>query len=82
MTKEDFENCLKSIAEFETCEEFWELFLHLKLPTQLPLRSKIFIFKGDIKPTWEHPDNFYGGRIFIDMPSNSEANMTWQNLIL
>lgn len=58
MTQEDFESRLKEIAMFETCEEFWELFLFLKLPTQLDAKSKIFIFKRDIKPTWEHHENF------------------------
>ena len=57
MTKEDFESKLQKIASFETAEEFWDIFLWLKLPSEQGLKSKIFIFKNDITPTWENKEN-------------------------
>ena len=57
MTKEDFEKQLEEVTSFDNYNDFWELFLHLKLPTELQANQKIFIFKNKIKPTWEHPEN-------------------------
>ena len=82
MTKEDFQNQLQKITSFSTDEEFWNLFLRMKLPTNLHLKSKIFIFKRDISPIWEQEENRNGGRIYVKLPLNRESNDIWQNLIL
>lgn len=34
----------------------------------MALKSKIFIFKNNITPTWENKDNYHGGRLFIKLP--------------
>ena len=82
MTKEDFENQLKPLTSFETAEQFWDIFLHLKLPSKLHLKSKLFIFKGDVQPVWEHPENKNGGRLYFKLPMNKESEEMWQNLSL
>ncbi len=82
MTKEDFQSQLQPLVAFQTDEEFWRIFLHLKLPTALQLKSKIFIFKENILPIWEHPENKEGGRIYIKLPLNRECDEIWQNLVL
>ena len=82
MTKEAFQNQLQKLTSFNTDEEFWQLFLRLKLPTSLQLKSKLFIFKRDISPIWEQDENKFGGRIYVKMPLNRDANDVWQNLVL
>ena len=82
MTKEDFELHLNPLYHFDTAEDFWEMFLCMKLPTQLHLKSKIFMFKADILPTWEHEGNKGGGRIYIKIPLNKETDEIWQNVVL
>ncbi len=82
MTKEDFQSQLQPLVYFKTDEVFWRVFLHLKLPTALQLKSKIFIFKESILPIWEHPENKDGGRIYIKLPLNRECDEIWQNLVL
>lgn len=82
MTKEDFEFHLKQIGTFKTYTDFWNIFLHLKLPTNLHLKSKIFLFKKNILPIWEREENADGGRIYIKIPNNQEANVIWQNVVL
>ena len=65
------------VASFDNYEDFWEIFLYLKLPSQLAPSSKLFIFKNDIKPTWENPDNAQGGRIHVDMNISHDTNVVW-----
>ena len=82
MSKEAFQTQLQKITSFTTDEEFWQLFLRLKLPTSLHLKSKLFIFKGEVSPVWEHDENKSGGRIYVKMPLNRETDDIWQNLVL
>lgn len=44
--------------------------------------SKLFLFKNDIKPTWENPDNAAGGRIHVDLTIAHDTNVVWQNTVL
>ena len=82
MSKEAFQNQLQRLTSFNTDEEFWNLFLRMKLPSQLHLKSKVFIFKRDISPIWEQDENKNGGRIYVKLPLNKESDEIWQNLIL
>ena len=82
MTKEDFTYHLKPLTSFDTDEAFWDVFLCLKLPTALQFKSKLFIFKEDIQPLWEDKKNEGGGRIYIKVPLNREADDIWQNTVL
>lgn len=82
MSKEDFQKMLKPLKDFGTVEEFWDLFLHMKLPTQLGMKSKIFVFKEHIFPSWEDAHNKDGGRIYIKLPLNPETDEIWQNVVL
>ena len=82
MTKEAFQSQLQKVTSFSSDEEFWNLFLRLKLPTSLHLKSKVFIFKREISPIWEQDENKNGGRIYVKLPLNRESDEIWQNLVL
>lgn len=81
MTKEDFMNNLKCIYSFDTLEDYWLVFLRLKLPSELPLYNKLYLFYFDIPPIWENPKNKFGGRIFIKV-LKCVGDIVWQNLCL
>ena len=82
MSKEAFQSQLQKVISFSTDDGFWNLFLRLKLPSALHLKSKLFIFKKDISPIWELEENKSGGRIYVKLPLNRESDEIWQNLVL
>lgn len=82
MTAQDYETQLQPIIAFNTAEKFWEVFLHLRLPRNMILKSKISIFKGDVKPMWELPEFQGGGRLFFQLALCPESEQMWQNLLL
>ena len=82
MSKEDFESQMKLVTHFDTIDEFWRTFLHLKLPSELQLKSKLIVFKDKIDPLWEHPQNKFGGSIYIDFKVSEETDEAWQGLVL
>ena len=82
MSKEDFQQMLKGLDAFDSAKAFWRQFLHIKLPTQLGSKSKVFIFKNRIFPSWEDPKNKNGGRVNVKLPLNPDTDEIWQNTVL
>ncbi len=48
-----FDQQLRKIGTFATCEQFWELYSHLISPGELQSHSDFHLFKEGIKPMWE-----------------------------
>ena len=82
MTQADYESQLQPVISFDTAELFWQLFLHLKLPSQFTLRSKIYVFKAGVRPLWEAAANQAGGRLYFKLPLREETEECWQGLLL
>lgn len=77
---EEFEDNLKQIATFETAEEFWGIYQHMKRPDALPRGCEFFLFKKGIKPLWEDMPNVGGGRFFLSMKKSGVTNKVWEDL--
>eukprot|EP00095_Tigriopus_kingsejongensis_P005976 maker-scaffold48_size466083-snap-gene-2.8 protein:Tk05976 transcript:maker-scaffold48_size466083-snap-gene-2.8-mRNA-1 annotation:"eukaryotic translation initiation factor 4e" len=57
-----WKNNLKFIVSIFHVEEFWGLFNHVEIPSNLSALVDYSLFKKDIQPMWEDPMNRYGGR--------------------
>lgn len=77
---EEFEDNLKQISTFETAEEFWGIYQHMKRPDALPRGCEFFLFKKGIKPLWEDMANVGGGRFFLSMKKSGITNKVWEDL--
>lgn len=55
------DNLLK-VAKFQTVEDFWALFHHIEVASNLQVGSDYNLFKDEIEPMWEDPNNRKGGR--------------------
>ena len=66
------ENNLQKVFEFDTVEDFWGLFYHLKSPIQLSNGRDLCLFKAGIKPVWEDENNVGGGSWAIQFTVRSE----------
>ena len=60
-----WEQCLKTVATFESVEDFWALYNHIQLPTGLTNGCDYYLFKDKIMPMWEAEGNKNGGRWLI-----------------
>lgn len=77
---EEFQDNLRKIADFDTAEEFWGIYQHMKRPSTLPRGCEFFLFKEGIKPLWEDEANFGGGRLFLSMKKDTITNKVWEDL--
>jgi len=60
---------LKKITTFDTVEDFWCMFNHLKPASALMPGSNYHLFKSGIEPKWEDAANSRGGKWTITVPS-------------
>ncbi|CAK1552806.1 unnamed protein product [Leptosia nina] len=81
--KTSWEDNLVRVAGFNTVEDFWCLYHHTKLPTELKTGQDYLIFKESIEPIWEHPANKKGGRWIINFDkSKISLDTLWLQLTL
>jgi translation initiation factor 4E len=55
--QKEYENQVIKIAEFETIEDFWAIFQHLRKPDSCRPGIQFQLFRADIKPIWEDINN-------------------------
>lgn len=79
---EEFEDNLKEIASFNSAEEFWGIYQHMKRPDALPRGCEFFLFKKGVRPLWEDMANVGGGRFFLSMKKSAVTNKVWEDLLI
>jgi translation initiation factor 4E len=72
------------VLTFSTVEEFWELYNHVVPASKLAEGSNYHLFKENIQPAWEDPENTKGGRWMINYePSQrQEIDVHWLYTVL
>jgi len=80
LDKKDYEVQVKKIAEFDTVEDFWGIFQHLRKPDSCRPGIEYFMFKEPIKPMWEDESNRNGGRISIKLRKDF-TTIIWEEMI-
>lgn len=76
----EYEKTLHAIATFDTVEDFFLVYKHLKRPSTLPLVSDYHIFKKGIRPIWEDDDNKKGGKWIVRL-KKGVADRYWEELV-
>ena len=69
----NFDQNLKLIGRFGTCEQFWSLYSHLVKPGDLASHSDFHLFKMGIKPMWEDEANKFGGKWIVRLRKGSPS---------
>ena len=80
MEKEKYELQVKKIADFDTIEDFWSIFQHLRKPDSCIPGIEYFMFKEPIKPLWEDENNKNGGRFSIKL-KHGYTTIIWEEMI-
>ncbi|XP_032511487.2 eukaryotic translation initiation factor 4E-1A-like isoform X1 [Danaus plexippus] len=79
----DWGKNLVNLASFDTVEDWWCLYHHMKLPSELEVGQDYAIFKKGISPTWEDEANTNGGRWIFSFGRNvSDLDSKWLLTVL
>ena len=76
--KEFFEKIIK-IGDVTNITEFWDIFQHMKKPSQCPVGTDYHIFKRGIIPMWEDNNNKDGGKLSV-LLTWKYANLIWEEV--
>lgn len=76
----EYEKTLHAMAGFDSVEDFFTIYKHLKRPSTLPLVSDYHIFKKGIRPVWEDEENKKGGKWIVRL-KKGVADRYWEDLL-
>lgn len=74
-----------AITSFETVEDFWSLYNHIKFASEIKSGNDYSLFKNNIRPMWEDDANKNGGRWVISLAKytrHNELDNLWLDVIL
>eukprot|EP01004_Peranema_trichophorum_P008795 NODE_7545_length_766_cov_32.813375_g6933_i0.p1 GENE.NODE_7545_length_766_cov_32.813375_g6933_i0~~NODE_7545_length_766_cov_32.813375_g6933_i0.p1 ORF type:complete len:195 (-),score=19.15 NODE_7545_length_766_cov_32.813375_g6933_i0:132-716(-) len=86
VTSDWFQN-LQQVAVFDTVEDFWCTFHHIKRPNDLEFGSNYHVFRTGVKPMWEDDYNTKGGKWVMTIPQTAKDDLNrlddlWELLLL
>lgn len=72
------------VSTFDTVEDFWSLYNHIKQPAEIKSGNDYSLFKEGIRPMWEDDFNKAGGRwvLMIGRNQKEELNKLWLDTVL
>ncbi|XP_077477220.1 LOW QUALITY PROTEIN: eukaryotic translation initiation factor 4eb [Stigmatopora argus] len=76
---------LRLISKFDTVEDFWALYNHIQLSSNLMSGCDYSLFKDGIEPMWEDERNVRGGRWLITLNKQqrrSDLDRFWLETLL
>ena len=85
-TEDDWLASFKTINKIATIEDYWNTMNNI--PSWIDMKSGVIysIFKNDIQPAWEHPDNINGISLtfFIDKKKNNVRHVKtlYENILI
>ena len=78
--KSEYVNQVKKIAEFDTIEDFWAIFQHLRKPDSSFEGIEFQLFKNPIKPIWDDENNINGGSVSIKL-NKDFTTIIWEEMV-
>eukprot|EP01016_Furgasonia_blochmanni_P042965 TRINITY_DN5770_c0_g1_i1.p1 TRINITY_DN5770_c0_g1~~TRINITY_DN5770_c0_g1_i1.p1 ORF type:complete len:258 (+),score=52.02 TRINITY_DN5770_c0_g1_i1:157-930(+) len=77
----EYEETIRRVGSFDTIEDFWMYYQHIRRPDTLPSGVEFYLFQEGIRPMWEDEANRNGGK-FVLRIQKTYANRFWEDLIL
>lgn len=80
-----WEDQQNEVSSFDTVEDFWSLYNHIKGASEIKQGCDYSLFKKNIRPMWEDEGNKRGGRWIMSFPRTSrrqELDSLWLDVIL
>ena len=76
--KEFFSKIIK-ISDASNINEFWEIYQHMKKPSECPVGTDFHVFKKGIIPMWEDNMNKDGGKLSV-LLTYKYSNLIWEEV--
>ena len=76
-----YESKNKKIAEFDTTEDFWKIYQHIKKPDNCQEGIQLKMFKDNIEPKWDDASNKNGGKMTL-LCNKEYTSIIWEEIIL
>ena len=76
-----YESKNKKIAEFDTIEDFWKIYQHIKKPDNCQEGIELKMFKDNIEPRWDDDSNKNGGKLIL-LCNKEYTSIIWEEIIL
>ena len=76
--KEFFSKIIK-ISDASNINEFWEIYQHMKKPSECPVGTDFHVFKKGIVPMWEDNMNKDGGKLSV-LLTYKYSNLIWEEV--
>ncbi|KAG8513086.1 Eukaryotic translation initiation factor 4E type 1B, partial [Galemys pyrenaicus] len=76
---------LHLVTKFDTVEDFWAIYSHVKLASKLSSGCDYALFKDGIEPMWEDSKNKWGGRWLVSLAKQQrhiELDGLWLETLL
>ncbi|XP_045446336.1 eukaryotic translation initiation factor 4E1-like [Melitaea cinxia] len=81
--QKNWEENLVKLTTFDTVEDYWCLYHHMKRPSELNSGQEYAVFKNNARPTWDDDANKRGGRWLINLEKKSQAlDDVWLYVVL
>ena len=77
----EYKSQIKKISTFDTIEDFWAIYQHLKKPDNCNPGIEIQMFKDEIKPMWEDDLNKNGGKLTLNC-NKGYTTIIWEEILL
>lgn len=79
-----WEDNLSEITSFDTVEDFWSLYNHIKLSSEIRVGSDYSLFKQGIRPMWEDDANKRGGKWVMNLTKpqrTTDLDKIWLDVV-
>lgn len=80
----NWEDMQNEITTFDTVEDFWSLYNHIRVASELKQGNDYSLFKKNIRPMWEDDANKRGGRWVLNLSKQqrrSELDALWLDIV-
>eukprot|EP01063_Lacrimia_lanifica_P023131 TRINITY_DN30621_c0_g1_i1.p1 TRINITY_DN30621_c0_g1~~TRINITY_DN30621_c0_g1_i1.p1 ORF type:complete len:222 (+),score=95.17 TRINITY_DN30621_c0_g1_i1:51-716(+) len=81
LTEKEWDSSLRKIGAFDTLEGYFMFYSKLKRPSELEKQMSYYLFRGDLKPTWENYSD--GGHWTITLARNFDSQQldrVWEQM--
>lgn len=78
---DEYEQSLQLVGTVKTVQEFWQFWNHIQFQ-KMPAHGDLSVFKGGIRPVWEHPENTNGGRWVVSGFPKEKSQEFFTNVVL
>lgn len=76
---QSYRDQLKPLGKMPTLEHFFNYYVHMKKPTEMPREIDIHFFRDPLVPMWE--DSPEGGIVILKIKKEDNIDKMWESIL-